>query len=126
MESFRLRHFSEKLISVETRINTASKEYKIWYSLWFDMIGALYSFFKALPLLKDTDRQHDEIIKDAKKILELMKLDSEIEEKKHGAWFDGYYLNNAEFRISLALHCLLKPVIHVTENIRSIKYMYPL
>ena len=108
MESFRIGQFSKKLISAENRINTAINEYKIWYSLWFDIVGVLYSFYKVFPLLQDNDRQHDEIIKGAKKNLDSMKFNEEIEDKKHDAWFDGYYLNNVEFRISLAFHCLLK------------------
>ncbi len=72
------------------------------------MVGALYSFSKVVPLLQAGPRQHDEIIKDARKIVHLMRPDVTIKDGEHDAWFDGYYLNNAEYRIALAFHCLLK------------------
>jgi hypothetical protein len=100
---------SKKLISIENKIDKTHTDSKIWYSLWFDMVGALYSFLKANPLLRDESREHREIIADAKGILELIKLKREIDDKDHDAWFDGYYLNNAEFRILKACYpCNMK------------------
>lgn len=99
---------SKKLISVKNKIYEKQNDYKIWCSLWFDMVGALYSFYKVFPLLKGKPREHSEMIADAVNILKLINLNEKIKDRNHDAWFDGHYLNNAEFRISLAFHCLLK------------------
>lgn len=104
----KLVQLSQKLVLAEGRIDSSQLDYEIWYSLWLDMVGALYSFYKAVPLLRTGHRNYSEMIAGATKILELIQLDSKIEDNNPDAWFDGYYLNNAEFRISLALHCLLK------------------
>lgn len=100
--------FSQKLISLENRIDKRQYDYRTWYSLWFDMVGTLYSLYKVRPLLREMPRKFPEMIDHAKKVLLLIETNKEIEEREHNAWFDGYFLNNAEFRISLALHCLLK------------------
>lgn len=74
-----LVQLSQELANIESKIDR-KRDFTLWYSLWFDMVGALYSFFKVLPLLRSTDRQHDEIIKDAIKLLDLIRLNGAIED----------------------------------------------
>ena len=68
-----LVQLKQELANIETKIDKSQPDFTIWYSLWFDTVGALYSLFKAFQLLQPADRQHDEIIKDAIEIVNLMR-----------------------------------------------------
>lgn len=103
-----IKEFNQELVSLENRIIRKNDD-AIWHSLWLDMVGIAYSLYRLQHLpVGETLRKNSEIVGHAKEVLVLIADNKEIKEFEHNAWFNGFWFNNADFRISLALHCLLK------------------
>jgi hypothetical protein len=98
---------SKKLKSVKLVGSGISKqELRSWQDVYLLLIGSFYSLDRALPLLHKS-LNFDELYSQARFLLDRTSKGKRIREKKHSKWFDGYYLNSAELRITSALHRLL-------------------
>jgi hypothetical protein len=81
-----------------------------WSAILMGLVGCYYSLNQAMYFL-GADRGYESQMEDCLNFLNLLQNDKQIsigDELCHRSWSVGFHLNNAELRISSALHRLLK------------------
>jgi len=88
--------------------SSLTEDKKPWLAILSGMVGAVYSLYKAKPLL-EASRGLDVIVNQADEILGcLHNEDITFSANDFSSWYLGYYLNTAEQRISACLDRTLK------------------
>jgi hypothetical protein len=113
-----IHDLGQRLIAIESRFKVSDANYNPWHTMWHGMIGALYSLQKALPLLPAVNEARDSArtTNQARKVLGVIAAARTPREKAYNSWFVGYHLNNADFRIGLSLHRVLKACYACTSH----------
>lgn len=95
-----------------------------WHKVFHLLLGANFSLWRAAPLIKTDARSMDEVDKNAFDFLEKLIEDNAInytQDKAMSSWSEGYYLNNARYRLLRAKNRLIesKCECDITESFVS-------
>ena len=106
----KMSYLTEQLITVKEELIESPNKFNDWHSMWWGLVGVIYSLTRALPLSPENNRSRNpkKIVDDAEEILKSSLKGIDLQMNKCNSWVVGYYINDAEFRIALTFHKLLK------------------
>jgi hypothetical protein len=120
-----VRQAGQRLAALDLSLSEPVDRFLPWRNMSHGLVGAMYSLRSAIPVLSDRERAFEQIASDTRAMIEAIRTSRDLAVHDAKLWYVGYFLNNAEVRITWILHQVLKAAYLCHDHFDKAKFPVP-